>query len=157
MGTEDITLVANYVFIPSSPSEPSSDKRKHYSLYANMLDIYKGETQLYPISLENSTAAKSLTFSMTLPEGFTADVTKIQTTSRTSAFTVTGTLSGQTLTVSLTGGTQIAGDNGPVVLIPIKALSTLADGTYDIDFTSAWHTWRRGFGEGCYFARHEIP
>ncbi len=137
MGTEDITLVANYVFIPSSPSEPSSDKRKHYSLYANMLDIYKGETQLYPISLENSTAAKSLTFSMTLPEGFTADVTKIQTTSRTSAFTVTGTLSGQTLTVSLTGGTQIAGDNGPVVLIPIKALSTLADGTYDIDFTSA--------------------
>ena len=137
MGTEDITLLANYVFIPSSPGEPSSDKRKHYSLYANMLDIYKGETQLYPISLENSTAAKSLTFSMTLPEGFTADATKLQTTSRTSAYTVTGTLSNQTLTVSLTGGTQIAGDNGPVVLIPIKALSTLADGTYDIDFASA--------------------
>ena len=137
MGTDDITLVANYVFIPSSPSEPSADKRKHYSLYANRLDIYKGETQLYPISLENSTAAKSLTFTVTLPEGFTADATKLQTTSRTSAYTVTGTLSGQTLTVTLTGGTQIAGDNGAVVLIPVKALPTLADAAYDISFASA--------------------
>ena len=137
MGTNDITLVANYVFIPSSPGEPRSDTRSHYSLYANMLDIYKGETQLYPIYLENTKAAKSLTFGITLPEGFTVDATKLQTTSRTSAFSVSGSLNAQTLTITLTGGSQIAGDNGPVVLIPVKALSTLADGSYDLPFTSA--------------------
>lgn len=137
MGKQDVTLVANYVFNPSSPADPSQDKSKHFALYANMLDIYKGETQLYPIYLENTSSAKSLTFSMTLPEGFTADVTKLQTTSRTSAYSISGALSGQTLTVSLSGGTQIAGNNGPVALIPLKAQSTLADGTYNIDFASA--------------------
>jgi len=137
MGTTDVTLVANYVFDPSSPGEPRPDIRNHFSLYGNTISLYKGETILYPIYLENTATAKNLEFSMILPEGFTSDVEALQTTSRTSAYTATATIDGQTLTVALTGGTQISETNGPIVLIPLTATSQLEDGTYPLNFGSA--------------------
>lgn len=144
MGKENVHLVANYVLQPSTPGEPSVDTRSHYSLYAYTLDLYKGQTQQYPVYLENSEIAKAVTFSMTLPDGFTADVAKLQTTSRTSGYTAKAQLSGQTLTVTLTGGSQIAGNNGSVVLIPIKALSTVVDGNYNVPFASGTLTLSDG-------------
>ncbi|MBO7591854.1 MAG: PKD domain-containing protein [Bacteroidaceae bacterium] len=137
MGTSDVTLVANYLFDPSAPGEPRPDTRNHFSLYGNTISLYKGESVLYPIYLENTATAKSLEFSMILPEGFTCDVEALQTTSRTSAYTATAILDGQTLTIALMGGTQISEKNGPVVLIPLTATNQLEDGTYPLNFSSA--------------------
>ncbi len=136
MGTEDMMLVAHFAFNPGGPGEPSADTREHYSLYLPTLEMYRGETTLLPVSLENTGDVKTLSFTILLPEGVTADASALQTTLRTSAYTPTATLDGQTLTVSLTGGTQISDRNGVVVRIPllVDGSAQIADGEYGISF-----------------------
>ncbi len=134
MGTEDMMLVAHFAFNPGGPGEPSADTREHYSLYLPTLEMYRGETTLLPVSLENTGDVKTLSFTILLPEGVTADASALQTTLRTSAYTPTATLDGQTLSVSLSGGTQISDRNGVVVRIPLLASGNgqIADGEYGI-------------------------
>ena len=146
MGTEDVTLVAHFAFNPGGPGEPSADTREHYSLYLPTLEMYRGETTLLPVSLENTGDVKTLSFTILLPEGVTADASALQTTLRTSAYTPTATLDGQTLTVSLTGGTQISDRNGVVVRIPLLVDSSaqIADGEYGISLTNCSVTTDNG-------------
>lgn len=137
MGDKDVNLVANFYFNPGSPADPGASTKKRYSLYANTLYINKGESAQYPIYLENSGTPKALTFTMQLPQGFEVNTSAVQTTSRTSAYTPAVTFLGQTLTVTLSGGTQISDNNGPILYIPIKASDALEDGTYNLNFASA--------------------
>lgn len=98
------------------------------------------------MSLENTGDVKTLSFTILLPEGVTADTEALQTTLRTSAYTPTATLDGQTLTVSLTGGTQISDRNGVVVRIPLLVDSSaqIADGEYGISLTNCSVTTDNG-------------
>ncbi len=134
MGTENVTLLAKYTFNPSGPSDPSSDTQTRYTLYGQTVSLYQGEIMMFPVYLENTSAVKELTFSLVLPEGLTSNAANIQTTGRTSAYTVNGTLEEQVLTVSLTGGSQFSDVNGAIVQIPITTTAAAVDGLYDVDF-----------------------
>ena len=135
MGKTDITLVANYTYSPSGPSEPSSDATSRHTLYCSTVSVNKGETVLMPVYLENTGNVKSLTFTLSLPEGFTASTSGIQTTSRTSGYEVSATLSGTSLTVALSGGSQISDHNGVIVHIPLTASDETAEGKYGVSFS----------------------
>lgn len=134
MGTEDVTLVANYIFNPSSPSNPGAGTQQRFTLYGQTVSLYQGETMLYPVFLENTSAVRSLNFQLLLPEGITADAAHIQTTGRTSAFTAVGSLDGQVLTVELSGGSQVSDVNGAIVQIPVMTTASAVEGTFDIPF-----------------------
>lgn len=134
MGTEDIRLVAHYVYQPPSPADPSTDKNHHFALYATSTSIYRGETTLMPIYMENTFGIKQLTFTLVLPDNIQADASRIETTLRTSAYSVTASQDGQRLTVNISGGTQISESNGAVVRIPVTTLSAIEDGVYDVGF-----------------------
>ena len=94
MGTEDIRLVAHYVYQPPSPADPSTDKNHHFALYATSTSIYRGETTLMPIYMENTFGIKQLTFTLVLPDNIQADASRIETTLRTSAYSVTASQDG---------------------------------------------------------------
>ncbi len=134
MGTEDITLVAHYDFTPSSPSEPSTDTKARYTLYATTTETYKGQTTLLPVYMENTGNVKDISFTLALPPHVQADVTGIQTTLRSSAYTVSASQTDTTLTVSLTGGTQFSEKNGVLLRIPLTTDNDLSDGTYALKF-----------------------
>ena len=134
MGTEDIRLVAHYVYQPPSPADPSTDKNHHFALYATSTSIYRGETTLMPVYMENTFGIKQLTFTLVLPDNIQADASRIETTLRTSAYSVTASQDGQRLTVNISGGTQISESNGAVVRIPVTPLSAIEDGVYDVGF-----------------------
>ena len=134
MGTEDIRLVAHYVYQPPSPADPSTDKNHHFALYATSTSIYRGETTLMPVYMENTFGIKQLTFTLVLPDNIQADASRIETTLRTSAYSVTASQDGQRLTVNISGGTQISESNGAVVRIPVTTLSAIEDGVYDVSF-----------------------
>lgn len=134
MGTEDIRLVAHYVYQPPSPADPSTDKNHHFALYATSTSIYRGETTLMPVYMENTFGIKQLTFTLVLPDNIQADASRIETTLRTSAYSVTASQDGQRLTVNISGGTQISESNGAVVRIPVTTLSAIEDGVYDVGF-----------------------
>lgn len=134
MGTEDIRLVAHYVYQPPSPADPSTDKNHHFALYATSTSIYRGETTLMPVYMENTYGIKQLTFTLVLPDNIQADASRIETTLRTSAYSVTASQDGQRLTVNISGGTQISESNGAVVRIPVTTLSAIEDGVYDVGF-----------------------
>lgn len=134
MGTEDIRLVAHYVYQPPSTADPSTDKNHHFALYATSTSIYRGETTLMPVYMENTFGIKQLTFTLVLPDNIQADASRIETTLRTSAYSVTASQDGQRLTVNISGGTQISESNGAVVRIPVTTLSAIEDGVYDVGF-----------------------
>lgn len=134
MGTEDIRLVAHYVYQPPLPADPSTDKNHHFALYATSTSIYRGETTLMPVYMENTFGIKQLTFTLVLPDNIQADASRIETTLRTSAYSVTASQDGQRLTVNISGGTQISESNGAVVRIPVTTLSAIEDGVYDVGF-----------------------
>lgn len=134
MGTEDIRLVAHYVYQPPSPADPSTDKNHHFALYATSTSIYRGETTLMPVYMENTFGIKQLTFTLVLPDNIQADASRIETTLRTSSYSVTASQDGQRLTVNISGGTQISESNGAVVRIPVTTLSAIEDGVYDVSF-----------------------
>lgn len=134
MGTEDIRLVAHYVYQPPSPADPSTDKNHHFALYATSTSIYRGETTLMPVYMENTFGIKQLTFTLVLPDNIQTDASRIETTLRTSAYSVTASQDGQRLTVNISGGTQISESNGAVVRIPVTTLSAIEDGVYDVGF-----------------------
>lgn len=136
MGSSDITLVANYTFSPAGPSEPSEDTKDRNTLYAVTTTMYKGETSLLPIYLENTKNIKSLSFTLSLPDGITASTQDIQTTLRTSAYTVDAVQNGGKLNVSLSGGTEISERNGVIVRIPVTADLSVEDSLYDLTFDS---------------------
>ncbi len=136
MGNADRRYVAHYVFNPSGPNEPNPDTKPRLSLYGQTVSLYRYSSMLYPLYLENTAEVKDIALTLRLPEGLTVDTEGIQTTSRTAAYTVTPTLEGQLLSLNITGGTSISGNNGPFVQIPITATEALTDGTYDMSFTA---------------------
>lgn len=134
MNGQDITLVANFRFRPADPSDPGSSNRVRHTLYAPTTEVYKGEQALLPIYLENTGDVRELSFGLVLPDGVEADVDAIQTTLRTSAYTAQGAMKGDTLMVTLSGGTQIGERNGVIVRIPVVASGNMEDGEYPVLF-----------------------
>ena len=135
MGKEDVHLVAHFEFNPSSPSEPSTDTKQRYSLYATTTSMYRGETTLLPIYMQNTGNVKTLSFKLHLPKNLTVDVAGIQKTLRTDAYTVQAAQEDSVLSVSLEGGTQIVEHDGVVVRIPVIAQDALKDGVYTVRFS----------------------
>lgn len=135
MGTRDAYLVAHFEFKPSSPSEPSTDSKQRHSLYATTTSMYKGETTLLPIYMQNTGNVKTLSFKLHLPKNLTVDVANIQKTLRTDAYTVQATQEDSVLSVSLEGGTQIVEHDGVVVRIPVSAQEALKDSVYTVKFS----------------------
>ncbi len=127
MGKEDVHLVAHFEFKPSSPSEPSTDTKQRHSLYATTTSMYRGETTLLPIYMQNTGNVKTLSFKLHLPKNLTVDVAGIQKTLRTDAYTVQAAQEDSVLSVSLEGGTQIVEHDGVVVRIPVSAQEALKD------------------------------
>lgn len=135
MGTRDAYLVAHFEFKPSSPSEPSTDTKQRHSLYATTTSMYRGETTLLPIYMQNTGNVKTLSFKLHLPKNLTVDVTGIQKTLRTDAYTVQAAQEDSVLSVSLEGGTQIVEHDGVVVRIPVSAQEALKDSVYTVKFS----------------------
>ena len=135
MGKEDVHLVAHFEFKPSSPSEPSTDSKQRHSLYATTTSMYRGETTLLPIYMQNTGNVKTLSFKLHLPKNLTVDVTNIQKTLRTEAYTVQAAQEDSVLSVSLEGGTQIVEHDGVVVRIPVSAQEALKDSVYTVKFS----------------------
>ena len=135
MGTRDAHLVAHFEFKPSSPSEPSTDTKQRHSLYATTTSMYRGETTLLPIYMQNTGNVKTLSFKLHLPKNLKVDVAGIQKTLRTEAYTVQATLEDSVLSVSLEGGTQIVEHDGVVVRIPVSAQDALKDSVYTVKFS----------------------
>lgn len=135
MGTRDAHLVAHFEFKPSSPSEPSTDSKQRHSLYATTTSMYRGETTLLPIYMQNTGNVKTLSFKLHLPKNLTVDVAGIQKTLRTDAYTVQAAQEDSVLSVSLEGGTQIAEHDGVVVRIPVSAQEALKDSVYTVKFS----------------------
>lgn len=135
MGTRDAHLVAHFEFKPSSPSEPSTDTKQRHSLYATTTSMYRGETTLLPVYMQNTGNVKTLSFKMHLPKNLKVDVAKIQKTLRTDAYTVQAVQEDSVLSVSLEGGTQIVEHDGVVVRIPVSAQDALKDGIYTVRFS----------------------
>ena len=135
MGTRDAHLVAHFEFKPSSPSEPSTDTKQRHSLYATTTSMYRGETTLLPVYMQNTGNVKTLSFKLHLPKNLTVDVAGIQKTLRTDAYTVQAVQEDSVLSVSLEGGTQIVEHDGVVVRIPVSAQDALKDGIYTVKFS----------------------
>ena len=135
MGKEDVHLVAHFEFKPSSPSEPSTDTKQRHSLYATTTSMYRGETTLLPIYMQNTGNVKTLSFKLHLPKNLKVDVAGIQKTLRTEAYTVQAALEDSVLSVSLEGGTQIVEHDGVVVRIPVSAQDALKDSVYTVKFS----------------------
>ena len=135
MGKEDVHLVAHFEFKPSSPSEPSTDTKQRHSLYATTTSMYRGETTLLPIYMQNTGNVKTLSFKLHLPKNLTVDVANIQKTLRTDAYTVQAAQEDSVLSVSLEGGTQIMEHDGVVVRIPVSAQEALKDSIYTVRFS----------------------
>ena len=135
MGKEDVHLVAHFEFKPSSPSEPSTDSKQRHSLYATTTSMYRGETTLLPIYMQNTGNVKTLSFKLHLPKNLTVDVANIQKTLRTDAYTVQAAQEDSVLSVSLEGGTQIVEHDGVVVRIPVSAQEALKDSVYTVKFS----------------------
>lgn len=135
MGKEDVHLVAHFEFKPSSPSEPSTDTKQRHSLYATTTSMYRGETTLLPIYMQNTGNVKTLSFKLHLPKNLTVDVANIQKTLRTDAYTVQAVQEDSVLSVSLEGGTQIVEHDGVVVRIPVMAQEALKDSVYTVRFS----------------------
>ncbi len=135
MGTRDAHLVAHFEFKPSSPSEPSADTKQRHSLYATTTSMYRGETTLLPIYMQNTGNVKTLSFKLHLPKNLTVDVANIQKTLRTEAYTVQAAQEDSVLSVSLEGGTQIVEHDGVVVRIPVSAQDALKDSVYTVKFS----------------------
>ena len=135
MGKEDVHLVAHFEFKPSSPSEPSTDTKQRHSLYATTTSMYRGETTLLPIYMQNTGNVKTLSFKLHLPKNLTVDVANIQKTLRTDAYTVQAAQEDSVLSVSLEGGTQIVEHDGVVVRIPVIAQDALKDSIYTVRFS----------------------
>ena len=135
MGKEDVHLVAHFEFKPSSPSEPSTDTKQRHSLYATTTSMYRGETTLLPIYMQNTGNVKTLSFKLHLPKNLTVDVANIQKTLRTDAYTVQTAQEDSVLSVSLEGGTQIVEHDGVVARIPVSAQDALKDSIYTVRFS----------------------
>lgn len=135
MGTRDAHLVAHFEFKPSSPSEPSTDTKQRHSLYATTTSMYRGETTLLPIYMQNTGNVKTLSFKLHLPKNLKVDVAGIQKTLRTEAYTVQAALEDSVLSVSLAGGSQIVEHDGVVVRIPVSAQDALKDSVYTVKFS----------------------
>lgn len=135
MGKEDVHLVAHFEFKPSSPSEPSTDSKQRHSLYATTTSMYRGETTLLPIYMQNTGNVKTLSFKLHLPKNLKVDVANIQKTLRTDAYTVQAAQEDSVLSVSLEGGTQIVEHDGVVVRIPVSAQDALKDSVYTVKFS----------------------
>lgn len=135
MGKEDVHLVAHFEFKPSSPSEPSTDTKQRHSLYATTTSMYRGETTLLPIYMQNTGNVKTLSFKLHLPKNLKVDVANIQKTLRTDAYTVQAAQEDSVLNVSLEGGTQIVEHDGVVVRIPVMAQEALKDSVYTVRFS----------------------
>ena len=135
MGKEDVHLVAHFEFKPSSPSEPSTDTKQRHSLYATTTSMYRGETTLLPVYMQNTGNVKTLSFKLHLPKNLKVDVSGIQKTLRTDAYTVQAAQEDSVLSVSLEGGTQIVEHDGVVVRIPVSAQDALKDGIYTLKFS----------------------
>lgn len=135
MGKEDVHLVAHFEFKPSSPSEPSTDTKQRHSLYATTTSMYRGETTLLPIYMQNTGNVKTLSFKLHLPKNLKVDVAGIKKTLRTEAYTVQAALEDSVLSVSLEGGTQIVEHDGVVVRIPVSAQDALKDSVYTVKFS----------------------
>ena len=135
MGKEDVHLVAHFEFKPSSPSEPSTDTKQRHSLYATTTSMYRGETTLLPIYMQNTGNVKTLSFKLHLPKNLKVDVAGIQKTLRTEAYTVQAALEDSVLSVSLEDGTQIVEHDGVVVRIPVSAQDALKDSVYTVKFS----------------------
>lgn len=135
MGTRDAYLVAHFEFKPSSPSEPSTDTKQRHSLYATTTSMYRGETTLLPIYMQNTGNVKTLSFKLHLPKNLTVDVANIQKTLRTDAYTIQAAQEDSVLSVSLEGGTQIVEHDGVVVRIPVSAQEALKDSVYTVKFS----------------------
>ena len=132
MGTTDLVLTATYVFSPGNPAAPGADGQARFSLYGPTAKAFRGESVLYPIYLENTSSARSLTLTLVLPEGITASADGVQLTSRTSAYTATARQEGQDFTLTLDGGTLMSGHNGAVALVPLQVGTAVTDSTYSI-------------------------
>lgn len=135
MGKEDLRFVAHFEFKPSSPSEPSTDTKQRHSLYATTTSMYRDETTLLPIYMQNTGNVKTLSFKLYLPKNLTVDVANIQKTLRTDAYTVQAVQEDSVLSVSLEGGTQIVEHDGVVVRIPVIAQDALKDSVYTVKFS----------------------
>ena len=149
MGSADVYLQAQYSFQPGTPAEPSHTDGNEVALYGMSTKVYRGLPAVYSIYMENTVAVNELGFTLVLPEGLTIDTEAIQGTARTYGFAITAqpldtedpetgeVTESNSLYIRLTGGSQITGQNGKILDIPIIVGNEIADGDVLLDLQQA--------------------
>lgn len=144
MQQTDVYLTAVYQYAPGTPAEPNHADGSQATLYGMSTHVYRGMPAVFPVYLENTASLRSLSFTLVLPEGLSADVDAIQATSRAYGFGLTSSSArqdnGTLLTLNLSGGTQIAGQNGKLLDIPLIVGADLPDGDVELILTDATAT-----------------
>lgn len=144
MQQTDVYLTAVYQYAPGTPAEPNHADGSQATLYGMSTHVYRGMPAVFPVYLENTASLRSLSFTLVLPEGLSADVDAIQATSRAYGFGLTSSSArqddGTLLTLNLSGGTQIAGQNGKLLDIPLVVGADLSDGDVELILTDATAT-----------------
>lgn len=144
MQQTDVHLTAVYQYAPGTPAEPNHADGSQATLYGMSTHVYRGMPAVFPVYLENTASLRSLSFTLVLPEGLSADVDAIQATSRAYGFGLTSSSTrqddGTLLTLNLSGGTQIAGQNGKLLDIPLIVGADLPDGDVELILTDATAT-----------------
>lgn len=69
MGKENLNFYAQFVFNPSSPSEPNMPAISEYSYYLMTVNGHPGDTVKYAINLVNTQVVKDLNIRLTFPAG----------------------------------------------------------------------------------------
>ena len=140
VGKEDVHLVARFFFNPGNPGDPSENNKAAYTLYGMQSEIYKGQTLMYPVYLENTDVVTALNFKVRLPKGFQMDTTQVKlSVARASAYQVKATAGvedslGIRYALNIAGGTEISGRNGILLYLPISVNETVLPKAYRIHF-----------------------
>lgn len=137
---KDISLVAHYTYNynPNSPNEPSSSATAQMNLYGMTQDGMPGQMINYPVYLENTSVMPGVTVVVNFPEGFTVQADNTALSERTTGKELTVTpLGGNSYRFDITGGTNIAGDNGKIFDVPVVIAADVETGkSYDVTLTN---------------------
>lgn len=132
MPEKDATLVANYDYnySPDNPNEPGEAQGNLYNIYGMRESALAGHTIAYPIYLQNrGSEVTGLSFNISIPEGFTADVNAATLCERAAKQSLeVQKLTGTTWRFIVSGAESIQGVEGKVLTIPIKVPATATVG-----------------------------
>ena len=133
----DVTLTANFAYVPSSPSEPAEKSPQRNVIYGGRHSVTPGAEIFYDVNMENVDLITGMNIDIAMPSGFSADYSKAVTTQRTSSHTIsTQPVNDSTWRIFVRGESNFGGGSGSIIRIPVKIPSNVDFGSiYEVDMS----------------------